>query len=99
MVKDDAKVIAIVSYITWIGWIVALILNLNKKTSLGSFHIRQSLLLMIAGTVLTWIPIVGWILAVVVFVFWIMGLISAIKGEKKEVPVLGTFAQQWFKGL
>lgn len=97
--QDNAKLVAILSYITFIGWIIALILNQNKKTSLGSFHIRQALLLMIAGIILSWIPILRWILAIVIFIFWIMGLVYAINGQQKEVPVIGPLAQQWFKGL
>ena len=41
-VKEDSTV-AILSYITIIGFIVAIILHGNKKTSLGSFHLRQAL--------------------------------------------------------
>ena len=62
MAKDDqSKTVAILSYITPIGWVIALILNQSKKTELGSFHIRQALLLMITGIILRWIPVVGWI--------------------------------------
>ncbi|MBN2459768.1 hypothetical protein JXB28_05780 [Candidatus Woesearchaeota archaeon] len=96
---DEGKVIAIVAYITLIGWIVALIMNNDKKNDLASYHIRQSLLLMITGIVLMWIPIIGWILGIVLFVFWLMGLISAIKGEKKPIPLIGEPAQNWFKSL
>ena len=97
--QDQAKLVAIVSYITLIGWIVALILNSNKKTSLGSFHIRQALLIMIAGVVVSWIPYIGWILGLILFVFWIIGLIAAINGQEKEVPLIGAYAQKWFRGL
>ncbi|MBW2965987.1 hypothetical protein KY342_02705 [Candidatus Woesearchaeota archaeon] len=98
--KDDqSKLVAILSYITLIGWVVALILNMQKKTELGSFHIRQALLIMIVGIVLWWIPVIGWILNIIVFVFWVMGLVYAIQGQQKEVPLIGAYAQQWFKGL
>ena len=70
---------------------------MQKKTDLGSFHIRQALLLMIAGIILSWIPVIGWIVALIVFIFWIMGLVYAVQGQKKEVPVIGAYAQQWFK--
>ena len=53
---DQSKLVAILSYITFIGWIIALVLNQSKKTELGSFHVRQALLIMIAGIVLMWIP-------------------------------------------
>ena len=31
---DNGKTVAIISYLTWIGWIIAFILHNNKKTSL-----------------------------------------------------------------
>jgi len=97
--KDQSKLVAILSYITLIGWIIALILNMQKKTELGSFHIRQALIIMLANIVLWWIPVIGWLLQIVVLIFWIMGLVYAIQGQKKEIPLIGSYAQQWFKGL
>ncbi len=101
----DPKTVGIVAYITLIGWLVALVLN-NPKSEHGSFHIRQSLgiwlLFVVSGFVLI-IPILGWIAGlagyVLGFVMWIMGLISAANGERKEVPVLGAKFQEWFKTL
>lgn len=98
-VKDMGRLIAIFSYITPIGWLLALILNLNNKTSLGSFHVRQTLLLWVAWMVLSWIPVIGWIIVVVLLVFLIMGLVYAINGKQKGVPIIGPLAQEWFKGL
>jgi len=95
---DEGKTIAIISYITWIGWIIALVMNMEKKNDFARFHIRQTLLIML-GTLLVWIPIVGWIWGLLLFVLWIIGLIGAINGEKKEVPILGPLAQDWFKGI
>ena len=100
MAKDDqAKVVAILSYITLVGWIIALILNMNKKTDLGSFHLRQALLLVIAWIIFWWIPVIGWLLNIVILVFAIMGLVYAIQGQKKEIPLIGSLAQKWFKSL
>jgi uncharacterized membrane protein len=28
-----------------------------------------------------------------------MGLINASKGEAKELPVIGKYAEEWFKGI
>ena len=101
--NDDGKTTAIVSYITWIGLIVALVMNNDKKNEFAKFHIRQSLLIMIASLLCVFsvfsIPFIGWIWGVFIFVLWIIGLIAAINGEKKEVPLLGPLAQDWFKGL
>jgi len=97
--SDNSKTIAIVSYIPIIGWIIAVILNSNKKSKLGSFHIRQTLLIYIAAIIFSWLKYIGWIFEIILFVFWFIGLLSAINGEQKEIPIIGPLAQKWFKGL
>ncbi len=58
----EDKTTAIVSYLTLIGLIVAIIMHTNKKTKLGAFHLRQVL-----GLFLT--AIVGWVcVAITMFV-------------------------------
>ena len=99
MADNNGQLVAILSYITIVGWIIALILHLNKKTELGGFHLRQTLIIALAGIVLSWIPVIGWILSIILFIFWIMGLVYAIQGKKKEVPIIGGLGQSWFKGL
>ncbi len=39
----EDKTVAIVAYLTLIGFIIAIILNGQKKTALGAFHLRQML--------------------------------------------------------
>jgi uncharacterized membrane protein len=96
----DGKTKAIVAHITLIGWIIALVLNQNdQKDELASFYIRQMLGLLIASIVLSFIPIIGWILWLVTFVFWIISLIGAAGGQPKELPLVGKYFQDWFKGL
>ena len=96
----DSKVTGIVSYLSWIGWIIAFFAG-DKEGA--KFHLNQSLVIMIGMTVLSIlsvvagvIPVVGLIISLVVgilslalFVFWIMGLIAACKQEEKAVPVIG----------
>jgi len=94
----DPKVVAIVSYITIIGWVVALILN-NPKTEFATFHLRQMLGIMLLGLVVSFIPIINIIGGLFAFVLWIMGFISAVQGEMKPVPLLGDKFQEWFKSL
>ena len=103
--KEDSTV-AILSYITIIGFIVAIILHGNKKTALGSFHLRQALGLFITaflgGIVLAMIPVVGWMLLpffwLAVLVLAILGVVAAASGQQKPLPVLGAKYQQWFSG-
>ncbi len=95
----NGKTIAIVSYITIIGWVIALLLNNNEKNSFASFHIRQSLGINLLAMVLSFIPVIGWILGIAVFIFWVIGLIAAISERSVPVPVIGELFQDWFKTL
>lgn len=109
LVSTEDKTVAIVSYLTLIGFIVALVLHSSKPTGLGAFHLRQSLGLMltsialvIAGMVLAFIPYLGWLIDMALWVgllvLWLMGLLAAIKGERKPVALLGEHFQKWFGG-
>lgn len=100
----EDKTTAILAYITLIGFIIAIVLNGQKKTALGSYHLRQMLGIVVTGFasyILIFIPILGWIamivLAVINLIMWIMGLIAAINGEMKPAPILGAKYQEWFK--
>lgn len=94
------KATGIVSYITLIGWLIAFLAG-DKEGA--KFHLNQSLvliitniILIIVNAVLGNIPVLGviigiivWICDIVLFVFWIMGLVHAIKEEEKELPLIG----------
>ncbi|RLD54402.1 MAG: hypothetical protein DRI97_11585 [Bacteroidetes bacterium] len=100
--SSNAQLIAVISYLTLVGWIIAFVLHQNDKSELGIFHIRQSLginIIGVVGWVVFWIPLIGWLAAIFLFVIWIMGLISAAQGEMKPVPLLGKFFQDIFKGI
>ncbi len=60
-----------------------------KDSPFAKFHANQSLLLLLVGFVMTFIPVIGWLINIAVFVFWIIGIIAASNGEMKEVPVIG----------
>ncbi len=108
---DNGKTTAIVGYITIIGWLIAYFgMHQSKKTSLGSYHLRQSLLLFICAIVFQIIayaitiamPAIGLIFSLLslgFLVLWIMGLIAAINGEEKPMPLIGAKAQEMFKGI
>lgn len=98
MENNDGKVIGIVSHITLIGWIVALIMNQNNKSEFGSFYVRQNLGLILFSFI-TAIPFLGWVIGIVLFVFWIISLINAIQGKMTPIPLLGEKFQEWFKSV
>jgi uncharacterized membrane protein len=95
----DGKTKAIVAHITWIGWLIALILNSSQKDEITSFYIRQLLGIYLFTLVISIIPvlnIIGWIIGII---FWILSLIGAVNNEMKETPIVGKYFQDWFKGI
>ncbi|MCX7546958.1 hypothetical protein OS188_03220 [Xanthomarina sp. F1114] len=103
---SEGKNIATIAYLTVIGLIIAFVLNNDKKNQFASFHIKQSLGLALTGFalgVIGLIPIIGWLINIIgIFVLiymWIMGLMNAINGNKKMVPILGNKYSEWFKNL
>jgi len=95
----DPKLKALLSHITLIGWIIALVLNMNEKDEFTSFYLRQTLGLYLVAIILSFIPILGWILNIIIFIFWIISLVASIQGYKKPSPGIGNFFQDLFKGL
>jgi uncharacterized membrane protein len=95
--SDDAKTYAIVAHLWFIGWIIALLMDKNKNP-LVRFYLRQTLLIFLIS-LFSPIPFIGWVISVFALVLWIISLIGAINGEQKEIPLVGEYAQKWFKGL
>ncbi|GEM_PF-189441 len=96
----DDKTKAIVAHIYWVGWVIALIFNLNeRKEALTTFYLRQLLGLFLFALVIMWIPFLNLIAGILVLVFWIISLIGAINGEQKEIPWIGKYFQEWFAFL
>ena len=102
----DPKVVAILSHVFYIGWLVALILNSSNRSHLGSFYIRQTLgiyLLSVASSIVMIIPILGWIAGfmgyALVIILWFISLVAALNDEEKVVPVLGEQFQEWFRSI
>lgn len=107
--KEDTTV-ALLAYITIIGFIIAIVMHGNKKTALGAYHLRQTLGLFLTAvvawipcTILTMIPVVNLVMVLVwpllgigLFVLWVMGLIAAINGQQKPLPLVGEHYQKWF---
>jgi len=91
----DKKTTSIVSYITLIGWIIAYCAGDREG---AKFYLNQSLVLTIANVVLsvaarvgagTIVATIAGILSLVLFVFWIIGLVHAIKQDDQQIPLIG----------
>lgn len=92
--SDDVeknKVLAAISYL----WIVSLIILLVKKDSpFAQFHAKQGFVLFIAAIVFGFIPLIGMLLNLVVFVFALIGLISALQGKWRKLPLIAPIAEK-----
>ena len=101
----DANVAAALTYIP----IIAIVfLVIEKGSRLVKFHAVQSLGLLVAWMVawfalaiLAMVPVLGWatlllwpLVAIGMFVIWLIALLKAFKGEWWKLPVIGDIAEQ-----
>lgn len=99
---ETGKSAAIVAYITIVGTIIAFFLNNDTKNPFASFHIRQALGIHITYFLLGALVSIfdSWMITyafwIFIFVLWGYGIVTAIQGEQKEVPILGNKFQNWF---
>jgi len=105
---ENEKTAAILAYFL-VGIIWYFVDEKMKKSTFAKFHVKQSINLILAsialGVILTaltatilLIPLVlilTPITSIALFVVAIMGLINAINGKEKEVPIIGVFADKY----
>ena len=102
---EKGKHIAIYSYITIIGTLIAMLNNAEVKSEFASFHIRQALGINITFYGLGYI--VGnfdsWVITgafyICFFILWAYGIIGAVQQKTNLIPVLGPLFQKLFKTL
>ena len=98
----DENVAGLLCYVAW--WVSGLVFFLIEKDSkFVKFHAMQSIVtfvaLMIAWWIISIIPFVGWAIAglvgILFVVLWIILMIKAYQGEKFKLPVIGDLAEKW----
>jgi len=105
----DKKTLGILSYITIIGWAISYVKN-NPKDEYVSFHVRQSLGIiilslalyipyMIVAMVVPSIAMIFSLVYLVILVLWIIGLMGALNNQKKLIPVVGEKIQSILKSI
>jgi len=88
---EKNKLNAVLSYLG-ILIIVPLLSEEAKKSPFAKFHLNQGLVLLIVSMVggfVFWLPVIGWAAGIFVFVIWLIGIIGAVQGEMKRVPLFG----------
>ncbi len=99
--ESKNKFFAIISYIS-ILFLIPMFCAKNQKWV--QYHVQQGMLLFVANAVLSavlnialgWIPVVGSILNYLLvylptLALMVFGIIMAIKGKAKELPIIGSF--------
>ena len=81
----NKKTTDVIAYITWVGLLIAFIAGDREQSK---FHLNQALVIWLVGF-LSFLPLVGAIISIAALVFSVMGIISAIKGEEKPLPIIG----------
>ncbi|OQD42953.1 hypothetical protein BUL40_07610 [Croceivirga radicis] len=100
----NGKTTAIVSYITIVGCLIAITMNLEPKNSFARFHIRQAfgihLLFHAMAIVATFSGIAVASISTILYLFymamWIFGFVQVLNEKETELPLLGNHFQKWF---
>lgn len=88
---NKGKVIAIVMYIIPILFFLPLVMD-EFKNDYCKFHANQALLIFlmyIIASVLVFTIIVPIVFYIAAFIFFVMGIISAVNGTDKPLPIIG----------
>lgn len=104
------KTIAILSYCTLIGWIIAIIMHQSEKTKYGAYHIRQALgLFIFAVGAFVVISMFVWFMWFLLFLypvvqltllaFVIIGIVNAVNGKMKPLPLIGALSDKMLAGI
>lgn len=97
---DKNKLMAIIGYVLPILFFVPLLSEESKHSPFAKFHANQQLVLLISAVIVniagSIIPFIGWFIilpfgGLAILVIAIIGLINAIKGEMKKLPIIGGF--------
>jgi len=98
----QGRTVAIVSYLTIVGCLIAITMNIEPKNPFSRFHIRQAFGIHIFYHVLAialsylgfaWASIALFFLYLLI---WGFGFINAMNGKTKVLPVVGQQFQKWF---
>ena len=101
---NNSKALAIITYITFIGWIIAFMLNNKQKHSLVTYHQKQSLgIQCIYFAIAVLITLTGLlslqILFLGVFILIIIGISNASNQINKPLPIVGVYFEKWFENI
>ena len=82
-----------------LGWVTGIVfLLIEKEDKFVRFHAMQSVVAFGLLTVLSLVPVVGWVLSpflmVVGFILWLVLIFKAYQGQEFMLPVIGPWAKK-----
>ena len=90
--NSEEKIWGAVGYL----WILSLVaLAARKDNEYVRFHASQGALLALLSVVFMFIPVLGWLANILVAVLAIVGIIKSLQGERWELPIVGSLAQNF----
>ncbi len=97
-ISGESKLWAFIGYL---GILCLLPLLLKKDDGFAHFHAKQGLVLLILGVIISVIgviPLLGWLIGffgmILMVVLWIIGIINALTGKQKALPLIGQFGEK-----
>ena len=100
--KEESKETNAIALFSYLGILLVIPLLVAKDDPFVKFHVKQGLVLLIAFIlvgVFTVVPIIGWILgplaSIALLIFAIIGIVNVLKGEEKELPIIGEFGDKF----
>lgn len=93
--NKNTKLFSVISYITWIGWLVAFFLS-EKDDTLVRHHLNQALIINLIETVGSLLirmgglfGVIGEVVDIAVLVLFVMGIVRAARLSDEPLPVIG----------
>jgi len=94
----DIEANKVLSLFSYLGLLFLIPLLAAPNSKFARFHVNQGIILfivnVIVGAVMA-IPVLGWIIGPIIglisFIFAILGIINAVTGKAKELPLIGKF--------
>lgn len=97
--KQESNLMAILSYFGLLFLIPMLVV---KDDSFVQFHAKQGLVLFLfeaATAIFAAVPILGWLGAPILYIFWIVlsiiGIINVVNNKKEQLPIIGQLADRF----
>jgi uncharacterized membrane protein len=93
---EAGKTMAIISYFIFF---VPLLVDEARNNKFAMYHTEQSIILLILQIIVNIIGVItcgiGYILYLPVLVFYVMGIINAVQGQAKPLPLIGQFGEKF----